>query len=125
MSEIPRTRSSDDGEMLRSVLILLFSVAFVVAVVLLGILHAWVGSIFWRWFVMPVFGLGATSVAQMYGLALFIAVFRTSKSARATALDSEWGGGNGGKYFKHLLTTGIVGPLVALLVGWALKSWFL
>lgn len=91
--------------------------AIVLAVVWAGFWNGLAVLVLWAWFVVPVFGLPALSIAQAYGLALLVGL-RTHRGAKA---DKETDG------FAMVLGRAFLGaPFIAglvLLVGYVVKIW--
>lgn len=91
--------------------------AIVLAVVWAGFWSGLAVSVLWGWFVVPVFGLPALSIAQAYGLALLVGML----THRGTKSDKDADG------FAMALGRAFIGaPFVAglvLLVGYVVKMW--
>ena len=94
-------------------------VAFVVLALTWG--AAWSGftlSVLWGWFMVPLFGLPALTVAQAFGVALVVRAMHGLSSG-----DQNKFKGDGLDATLHLI---FVPPFmcgVALLFGWAVKAW--
>ena len=40
------------------------------------VLHAWIVTVLWAWFIVPTFHIAPIGIASAYGLALFVLLFR-------------------------------------------------
>ena len=94
----------------------LFYVLFVwLTIPFFALLRGWVISIMWGWFVVPVFHLPVLGVLQAMGLALVVGVIMPGYSSAK----------NENKSLLTLVGEFIAiafGPLVALFIGWLIKS---
>jgi hypothetical protein len=92
--------------------------AFLIVLMTLGFMvvmyaiQGWVLSIMWGWFIVPLFHLPPLSILQAIGLTLVVVLL--TGSASKTAQTSEERVTN--------IATGVIGPFIALLVGWIIHS---
>lgn len=76
-------------------------------------------SVMWGWFVVPIFGLPALTVAQALGLALVASCFR-SKTFKSDAEKEGWTTVAARAFFQPLTMWGLL-----MVTGWCLKRWFM
>lgn len=91
--------------------------ALIIAIVWAG---AWAGltlSVLWGWFVVPLFGVPALSVAQAYGLGLVVRAASGLKDP-----DSKDKGGFGLAIARMVLLPPFICGLF-LLFGWVARAW--
>ncbi|MBH2008236.1 MAG: hypothetical protein I8H71_00915 [Xanthomonadaceae bacterium] len=96
---------------------LLGGIAAIVLLIVWG--GFWAGlavSVMWAWFIVPVFGLPALSIAQAYGIVLLVGLMTAKEK---TEKDS---GSFAAVLGKGFLRTSLV-PALVLLVGYIVKAW--
>jgi hypothetical protein len=76
------------------------------------IMHGWVLSIMWRWFMVPLFGLPVLTIPYAIGISAVVALFKgnstTNKDDNKTATAK----------FLEALFVAFVAPLISLGFGW-------
>ncbi len=108
-------RKNADGEIAAAVLFGVLAVT-VVALVWGAFWGGLTLSVLWGWFVAPLFGLPALSIAQAYGLAL---VMRAARGANLEKSDDD-------RYGAVMVKAVAAPPLVCGLLlgaGWVAKAW--
>lgn len=79
------------------------------------LINAWILSVMWRWFAVPIFGLRQLSVGGAIGLSCLVSAIQTANPAKTTD-----------KPLSELVSTAIVHVTmkagVLLLLGWIAKS---
>lgn len=76
--------------------------------------RAYVASVLWGWFAVPLFGVPPLTFIHAVGLSLTVAVLLRSSLALKKEEEADLG-----KTFINLLLT----PLIYLAVGWFIKCW--
>ena len=74
-------------------------------------------SILWGWFVTPIFGLPALTIAQAYGIALVFHAIRGYKEPAQTDKDP-----NGSNATLKLMVILVAHPAMLIGLGWIVKS---
>lgn len=81
----------------------------IILIPLIAILHGWVLTILWGWFVVPVFRVSELSIAAAIGLTITIAMFKTYEIKQQEKSPED-------KLVEAAAT--IIVPLVVLFCGW-------
>lgn len=89
---------------MRNTILTILAVPLYVALL---IFHAYIITIMWDWFVIPVFGLGELSIPYAIGLSLFVGTF-SSDTYKETSTSED---------LKNLAKVAIR-PILALLIGY-------
>lgn len=110
-------------------------------VVLTVLLHGWVLSTLWGWFVVPIFALPALGLWQAVGLSLFVSYFRgikvddeeepepkrkddeSNSDFLRRRLEYQARKDAKAKREKKRLIKAVLYPFLILLIGYAVKSW--
>lgn len=85
--------------------------AIVVMVAAASVIYGYVASIFWVWFIMPVFDVRAITIYEAIGLALFAGLF-TSRSSNKTDDETTFA------KFATLVVAVLVVPWFTLGIGY-------
>ena len=80
--------------------------------------NAYVGSIMWGWFVVPILGLPQITVLETFVVGL---VARVVSSSSSTSDDKREGETTDARILRLILTA-FFAPLVALVFGWILRG---
>ena len=96
------------------------------AIAFIPLFVAWAGwltgitlSVMWSWFVVPVFGLPALTIAQSFGLSLVAHCFRMKAIRSAQEKEPIWST-VARAIFQPLFLCGVL-----LSTGWVLNRWFI
>ena len=104
--------------MIMVLIVILAACGFFGILFLLAMVHAFVLSKLWAWFVVPLFGLPELSIAYAYGLMLLITyVTKDTPKYKEDKVSTKEG--------IHGIVTSILKPLVTLGVGYFVKVNFL
>lgn len=91
----------------------------IIFLILVGALvRAWALAKLWIWFIVPVFHLPTLTMAQAYGIAMTIGLFAEQHSD-AKEEDDEV------KKWTSATSRIIIGPLIAVLFGWVVKTFWM
>lgn len=81
------------------------------------VLEGWVITRLWEWFVVPQFGVAQISIAYAIGLSLVLSLLAYTPSVtRAPGEEASFSAGFGVTFVR---------PLLALLVGWVVHTYFI
>jgi len=83
-------------------------VGAITAITLFAIYNAWVLSILWGWFIVPL-GVKSLSIAHAYGVTLVAGLFLSTRGIKENKNQDDW---------VSSLITWLILPLVALFFGW-------
>jgi hypothetical protein len=90
-----------------------------IVLTILGIMaRAFALAKLWAWFIVPIFSLPSLTMAQAYGVALVVNLF-TEHHSDAKEEDDE------AKKWTNAIVKMFVGPLIALIFGWLVKTFWL
>ena len=89
------------------------AIALVIIIVPLSmIMHGWVLSIMWGWFVVPLFGLPALTIPYAIGISAVVGIFKGNSTANKD--DNK----TATTKFLEALFVAFVAPLITLGFGW-------
>lgn len=91
------------------------STSFILLVFTSSILSGYVLSIFWAWFVSPIFGIENISIPEAIGISLIIS-YLTRQTNQCAKEDKELN-----ERIIELFATALAKPLAALAMGWIIK----
>lgn len=94
---------------------IMFVVATLVIAVLFTIYTAYVLSVLWGWFILPVFGISSPSIALIMGILLLIGIVRYDIT-KHTNTDKQ-DGNPLAKLLSNTIAVGFLVPSVSLLMG--------
>ena len=80
------------------------------------IMRAWVLTILWGWFIVPM-GAGALSIGAAIGISVIVGMF-TQHLQQDKAEEVKTVGG----LVSHVVSRAFLAPLVSLLIGWIATS---
>ena len=80
----------------------------ITAIALFAIYNAWVLSILWGWFIVPL-GVKSLSIAHAYGVTLVTGLFLSTRGIKENKNQDDW---------ISSLITWLILPLAALFLGW-------
>jgi hypothetical protein len=80
----------------------------ITAIALFAIYNAWVLSILWGWFIVPL-GVKSLSIAHAYGVTLVAGLFLSTRGIKENKNQDDW---------ISSLVTWLILPLAALFLGW-------
>ncbi len=75
----------------------------------------WAAAILWGWFMVPIFGAPSLTTLQCWAIALTLSLFRPRFTMQKSDPDELWNAIGG-----VALT-----PPISLVLGWAIKNWFM
>lgn len=88
--------------------------ATIIASIIVGMVWGgWVFSQLWSWFIVPVFGLPALSVAQAMGISLVVSSLASHNQKEEKDLTAS---------MIRLGVNAVFSPLMFLVIGWLLQS---
>ncbi|MGC3984817.1 MAG: hypothetical protein QM777_08865 [Pseudorhodoferax sp.] len=91
--------------------------AIIFAIVWAGFWSGLAVSVLWGWFVVPLFGLPALSIAQAYGIALLVGLL-THQESKADKDEDGFAMVLGEAFLRAPFTAGLV-----LLISYVVKLW--
>lgn len=97
-------------------MILNLIVGLISLVVISVVLRAWVLTVLWGWFLVPV-GVFELSITTAIGVSIIVNLFTQHLAKDSSDEDGKQGMING-------MIQAVVGPLIALLLGW-IVTWFM
>jgi uncharacterized membrane protein len=93
---------------------ILFGLVIVVGIIaIMSVIHGWVLTCLWEWFVIPIFHLDPLSIKMAIGLSLVVGLFRGNVSTS----DKDDNTSPTVKMGIHLAA-----PFLTLLIGWLVHS---
>ena len=92
--------------------------AMVIAIVPALLVHGYVLSLLWAWFMVPQFGLPALSLASAIGVSL-VAAFISSGKRNGREIEKELSGAD---YVGNYVSYNLALPLVLLGIGYIVKG---
>lgn len=98
--------------------ILVGAISLVVVLVLIIPISLWfafAASILWGWFMVPIFNAPGLSMIQCWAIAITLSMFRPPIDITKTELESI------GSAFAAV----VLGPPLAIGLGWAIKNWWM
>ena len=88
--------------------------ATILLLIVSPIANGWALSILWKWFIVPLFGLGSLSIAQAIGLGLVVSFVAMPSPTKLQESYTEWLG--------RMYGIAITKPLYSLLFGYIVKG---
>jgi len=85
---------------------------------LLGFYNAWAISLLWGWFIVPAFALPALTILQAWGLAIFVTYLTYHPQSNQHNKDLT-------AYFIGEVVKFMTKPLIAVGIGWLVKTLFM
>jgi hypothetical protein len=89
--------------------------AVLALVVPIALYFAWAASHLWGWFIVPVFGAPPLTVLQAWGICLTLSMLKP-KIDMSKGGEKDWASG---------VLAIVIGPLMALGLGYAIKFWWM
>jgi hypothetical protein len=100
-----------------SILTAFFALAVMVALIVpIALYFAWAATHLWGWFIVPTFGAPPLTVLQAWGICLTLAMLKPRIDWKKTGGEVDLANG-----FLAVL----LGPLLALALGYAIRFWWM